>query len=241
MVEGEVLFPGKYTIQGASERLSTVIKRAGGLKSTAFPKGTMLIRRTFQGSTSSDSTIFEIKYDLLSSKNKQVASGENRAKLDTALIAKETKEMFASQKRVALDLEKAINFPGSSYDIILQEGDILKIPIVQQTVQSFGEVNYPQQITYEKGMRFMQLINASGGFSSKASKRQAYLLEPSGRVRSTTHFLFFNVYPDISPGSEVYVPLRKEREALSKGEAIGITTALVSLAGVTLAIINSLQ
>jgi protein involved in polysaccharide export with SLBB domain len=241
MIEGEVMFPGKYTIQGVNERIAEVIKRAGGLKSTAFLKGAMLIRKTFQGSTSSDSTIFEIKYDLLSSKNKQVAVGVNKSAIDTALIAKETKEMFSSQKRVALDLTKALSFPGSSYDIVMQEGDILKIPMIQQTVQTFGEVNYPQQLVYENGMSFKQLINASGGFTNKASKRQSYLLEASGKVKSTSRFLFFNFYPSISPGSEVYVPMRKDRDPISKGEAIGITSALVSLAGIMLAIINSLK
>jgi hypothetical protein len=60
-------------------------------------------------------------------------------------------------------------------------------------------------------------------------------------VRSTTRFLFFNFYPRVSPGSEAYVPQKKSREPLSKGEAIGITSGLVSLAGVMLAIINSLK
>lgn len=241
MIEGEVLFPGKYTIQGANERISQVIARAGGLKTTAFPQGTMLIRKTFQGNTSSDSTIFEIKYNILSSKNKQVKSDETNSSTDTALIAKETRELFSSQKRVAVDMINAIKYPGTAYDVVMQEGDILKIPMIQQTVQSFGEVNYPQQMAFESGMRFKRLINASGGFSNNASKRLSYLLEPSGKVKSTSRFLLFNIYPRITPGSEVYVPMKKVKEPLSKGEAIGITSALVSLAGVTLAIINSLQ
>jgi hypothetical protein len=90
-------------------------------------------------------------------------------------------------------------------------------------------------------MQFKKLINASGGFSSSASRKHAYVLEANGKVRSTTHFLFFNFYPRISPGSEAYVPQKKSREPLSKGEAIGITSGLVSLAGVMLAIINSLR
>ena len=241
MIEGEVIFPGKYTIKGSNERLSQVILRAGGLKSTAFPKGAMLIRKTFQGTTSSDSTIFSIKYDLLSNKNKQVLQDDTKRTADTAMIAKETLELFSAQKRVALDLINALNNPGSSFDIVMQEGDILKIPMIQQTVQSFGEVNYPQQMAYESGMNFRRLINASGGFTSKASHRQSYVLEANGKVRSTRRFLFFNFYPRISAGSEVYVPMRKDREPLSKGEAIGITSALVSLAGVMLAIINSLK
>lgn len=241
MVEGEVMFPGKYTLQGANERLSEVIERAGGLKKTSFAEGAMLIRKTFQGSTSSDSTIFEIKYDLIKSKNKQVKLNASSNNADTAMISKETLELFSTQKRVAIDLLKALNNPNSLYDIIMEEGDILKIPRTQQTVQSFGEVNYPQQLAYEKGMQFIKLIKASGGFSSMASKKLSYVLEANGNVRSTSRFLFFNFYPRINPGSEAYVPQKKIKEPLSKGEAIGITSGLVSLAGVMLAIINSLK
>lgn len=243
MIEGEVMFPGKYTLQGANDRLSEVIRRAGGLKIAAFPEGSMLIRKTFLGSTPSDSTIFELKADLIKSKNIDAAEDKKdkaQAQLDTALLSKEIKEMFSGQKRVAVDLVKALQAPGSLYDIIMEEGDILKVPRVQQTVQSFGEVNYPQQMAYESGLQFKKLINASGGFTSKASKNQAYVLDANGKVRSTTHFLFFKFYPSIKPGSEVYVPMKKERQTLSRGEAIGITSSLVSLAGVMLAIINTL-
>lgn len=244
MIEGEVMFPGKYTLQGASDRLSEVIRRAGGLKQTAFPDGAMLIRRAFLGSTPSDSTIFELKYDLIKSKNVDATDNKKDPKQvqqDTALMAKEIKEMFSGQKRVAVDLVKALQNPNSSYDIIMEEGDILKVPRIQQTVQSFGEVNYPQQMAYESGLQFKQLINASGGFTSKASKSQSYVLDANGKVRSTTQFLFFKFYPKIKPGSEAYIPMKKDRQPLSKGEAIGITSGLVSLAGVMLAVINSLK
>jgi len=241
VIEGEVMYPGKYTLQGANERLSRLIERAGGIKQTAFPNGAMLIRKTFQGSSSNDSTIFSIKYDLISNKNKQVNLDAGGKSKDTAQIAQQTKQIFASQKRVAIDLNKALQKPNSSDDIVLEEGDILKIPRIQQTVQSFGEVNYPQQMAYEEGMGFKELINASGGFSTKALRKKAYVLEANGKVRSTTHFLFLRFYPRISAGSEVYVPMRKDREPLSKGEAIGITSGLVSLAGVMLAIINSIK
>jgi protein involved in polysaccharide export with SLBB domain len=241
VIEGEVLYPGKYTLEGANERLSKLIERAGGIRSTAFPEGAMLIRKTFQGTTSNDSTIFGIKYELISNKNKQVNLDAGGKSADTSQIAQQTKQIFASQKRVAIDLNKALQKPNSADDIVLLEGDILKIPRIQQTVQSFGEVNYPQQMAFTEGMRFRQLINASGGFSTKALRKRAYVLEASGKVRSTTHFLFLRFYPRISAGSEVYVPMRKDREPLSKGEAIGITSGLVSLAGVMLAIINSIK
>jgi protein involved in polysaccharide export with SLBB domain len=246
-IEGEILYPGKYTLKGASERVSDIINRAGGLKSNAFPRGAILIRKTFQGTTASDSTIFSIKNELVLANNEAAVKSKidkesNSLAEDTLLQKKELAKTFTNQRRVALDLVKAINEQGSSYDLILEEGDILKIPRTLQTVQSFGAVNYPQQITYKRGMSFKQLINLSGGFSPNASKKKSYVLEANGKVRSTFQlFGLIRLYPRISAGAEAYIPLKKEKNPLSRGETLGITTGLVSLAGVMLAIINSLK
>lgn len=246
-IEGEVLYPGKYTLKGASERISEIIKRAGGLKNNAFPRGAILIRKTFQGSTASDSTIFSIKNDLVVANNEEalkskIADKENLIKTDSLLQQKELAKTFATQRRVALDLLMAIKEPGSSFDLILEEGDIVKIPRTLQTVQSFGAINYPQQVTYQQGMSFKKLINLSGGFSPAAARKKSYVLEANGKVRSTFQlFGLIRIYPKISAGAEAYVPLKKEKNPLSRGETLGITTGLVSLAGVMLAIINSLK
>jgi protein involved in polysaccharide export with SLBB domain len=240
IIEGEVMFPGKYTLQSSNEHLSELIRRAGGLKQTAFPAGATLVRKTFQGTTTSDSTIYEIKYCLIKNKNKEAVLGTEKNSLDTTSLKQDLKEVFSAQKRVAVDVEKAIEEPNSAYDIVMEEGDILKVPRILQTVQSFGEVNYPQQMAYERGMKFKSLINASGGFSGKAARKRSYVLDANGKVRTTKHFLFFKFYPKISPGSEAYVPVRRVKEPLSKGETIAITTGLVSLAGVLLTIIKTL-
>lgn len=45
-IQGEVLFPGKYTLSGNTERLSDIILRAGGLKQTAYRIGSILLRKS---------------------------------------------------------------------------------------------------------------------------------------------------------------------------------------------------
>ncbi|MFD2203545.1 SLBB domain-containing protein [Shivajiella indica] len=44
-VEGEAYYPGEFAIAHADERISDIIKRAGGLNPYAYPKGATLIRR----------------------------------------------------------------------------------------------------------------------------------------------------------------------------------------------------
>ncbi|MFM7646098.1 MAG: SLBB domain-containing protein [Sphingomonadales bacterium] len=246
-VEGEVLYPGKYVLEGASETVSDIINRAGGLKANAFVKGAILIRKTFVGSSPSDTTIFAIKSELIAANsdtqgNNQQKGAASLSRKDSTGLLSEFDISFDSQRRVALDLFSALKKPRGEQDLILEEGDILKIPRTLQTVQSFGAVNYPQQVTYKNGMSFKRLIGLSGGFSPNASKRKSYVLEANGKVRSTFQlFGFIRFYPRISPGSEAYIPIKKERNPLSRGETMGITTGLVSLAGVMLAIINSLK
>jgi protein involved in polysaccharide export with SLBB domain len=194
-----------------------------------------LIRNIYTGNTPSDTVIRSLKYALLDANTSiDLTEASSEAKitdadsLGTRIISK---QLSSQQKRVALDLNEALRKPGTAADILLEDGDIIKIPVEQQTIQSFGAINYPQQITYKPGMSLKNVINASGGFSANASKKDVYVLEANGRVRSTTHFL----------GAEVYVPLKARKNPLTKGEVVGITTGLLSLAGVMLAIINTLK
>lgn len=45
MLKGEVLFPGEYALVGKNERMSGIIRRAGGLTDEAFPEGTYIVRK----------------------------------------------------------------------------------------------------------------------------------------------------------------------------------------------------
>jgi len=245
VIEGEVKFPGKYALRSGNDRISDLLDRAGGLTQFAFPAGTILIRNIYTGNTPSDTVIRSLKYALLDANTTidlSEAAAETKAteadSLGTRIISK---QLNSQQKRVALDLNEALRKPGTAADILLEDGDIIKIPVEQQTIQSFGAINYPQQITYKPGMSLKNVINASGGFSANASKKDVYVLEANGRVRSTTHFLGMRFYPSLSRGAEVYVPLKARKNPLTKGEVVGITTGLLSLAGVMLAIINTLK
>lgn len=214
-VDGEVMYPGKYTLSGNNERLSEIIKRAGGLKSTAFPIGAMLLRRTKINPT--DPVLVANKAD--SSKGKTLTA--------------------ADLKPVGIRLNLALREPGSLDDIILEEGDDLKVPKLLQTVQTSGAVQVPRQVTYYPGMTFNELIRKSGWFTSNAARRHAYLVRANGEIKSTKRFLIFHFYPKIEPGAEVFVPAKKPTIPMSPAEYIGIGSSVASLAGLIIALINA--
>ncbi|MNT54969.1 Polysialic acid transport protein KpsD precursor [compost metagenome] len=133
---------------------------------------------------------------------------------------------------LGINLPKILEKPGSKYDLLLEDGDIIKVPTELQTVEVKGEVLYPILIRYDRNKGFKDYVLGAGGYSSKALKGKSYIVYSNGSVGSTRTFLFFRSYPSVKPGAEIYVPVREDREKLSPGTVIGLTTALASLAAI---------
>jgi len=131
---------------------------------------------------------------------------------------------------VGIELEKILAEPGSKYDIILQEGDIISIPNQLQTVRMRGEVLYPTTARYDISRGFKNYISRAGGFTEKARKGRSYVIYANGDVKRTGKFLFFNVYPHIEPGAEIIVPQKPDRQPMSIQAWVGIASSLATLA-----------
>jgi protein involved in polysaccharide export with SLBB domain len=231
-IEGQVLYPGTYTVSGNKERLSDLVKRAGGLKVEAYAGGALLVRNTFQGTTDTDTTLYNNKLNALTVQNEDALTVRNTDKsmLDTAKLTSLTNSVTVLKKQVGIRLDEVLKDEHSIYNLLLQEGDILKLPQMQQTVQSFGAVYVSQKVVYRKGIRFADVIDQSGGFLNTASPKRSYVMYPNGEVKSTKRFLFFKKYPVIKPGAEVYVPVRRKTslsEVVSTGAALASVTGLI--------------
>lgn len=232
-IEGEVLYPGTYTLSGKNERLSDIINRAGGLKSSAFAEGAVLIRNTYVGMTSSDASLVGSKARLI---NQQ--SGRNIVPVDGG-DSTILKNLSAQQKPVSIRLADALGQKGSAADVFLEEGDIIKIPKSIQTIQTFGMVNLPKQIVYREGLTFKEAVRASGGFAVNASRRHSYVVYANGEIRTTRNFLFFRSYPSLKTGSEIYIPSRSDKKKLTTGEAVAVVSGLTSFLGLLVVLINT--
>ena len=230
-IEGEILYPGDYILSNKNERASEVIKRAGGLTASAYTEGAILIRKQAIGNSTTDSVVFRTRQNLIKNRT------ELKSLSDTALIKNIYKEN--EEKIVSFDLKKALQFPGSPDDLILEENDILRIEKVLQTIETFGGVNIPMKITFDNNNAgFKHAIRASGGFASNADKTLSYVIGANGKVRSTKKFMFIKFYPKITAGSQVYVPIKPKKE-LTTGEMIGIGTTIASLVGLVISLINA--
>ena len=134
------------------------------------------------------------------------------------------------QQSVGIELGKILERPGSDYDLILNDGDLLSVPRQLETVKVQGEVLFPNTVKFDNGMNLKKYISQSGGFTSKAKQGKSYVVYANGSARRTRKFLWFNIYPPIRPGADIIVPKRASRAKVSVGEIVGITSSLATIA-----------
>jgi len=224
-LDGEVLYPGKYVLSSNKETLTEIIQQAGGLKSSAYAAGAILIRNTYADS---------IDYALADEKMQNVKNQVNGIDSLSKILVN---SLNRGKKIVGIHLEKALQTPNGMDDIPLMDSDIIRIPRKSETVQTFGSVYVPKKVVYQDGLSFKDVIAESGGFLTYASKKKAYVMYPNGEVRITKHFLFFKRYPKLVPGAEIYVPQR-ERKPFGLSDIGGIAGIITGVATTILVIKN---
>lgn len=228
-IEGEVLYPGTYTITSKDFRISDLIKRAGGLSPFAYAEGASLKRPGAEKVNPSDKNAI----DNSEEEQKKFLNLERvQEKSVKDPILNKMDEKLVQSDLVGIDLEKILKKPLSRQDLVLEEGDIVRVPKQLQTVKVTGEVLNPNSIVYTPSKSFKQYINGAGGFTNSALKSGAYIKYANGSAEAAKKFLFFNNYPKVKPGAEILVPVRAERERLTAQSWIGIGTGLASLAAI---------
>ena len=147
-----------------------------------------------------------------------------------------------SEERVNIDLKKILNKPRTEEDLILQEGDIIRIPKQLQTVRIGGEVAYPNTTRFTPGLNFLDYISRAGGFSARSIKRRSFVIYANGNVKRTKRFMFFNSYPRVEPGSEIIVPLKTKADVSAQQVLTSMAQIIAGLSGVTtiLLLVNQL-
>ena len=217
VVSGEVLFDGTYALIKKNERISDVISRAGGVTPDAYVKGARLLRR--------------------------MSEEERRRQADAIRMARssEGKDSISLEKlnlsetyTVGIRLDLALANPGSDYDIVMKEGDVLYVPEYINTVKISGAVMYPNTVSYKQGASLKYYINQAGGYGNLAKKKKAYVIYMNGTVSR----LKSNNRKAIEPGCEIIVPSKEEKKRLSTAEILSMGSTTASLAAVVASLVN---
>lgn len=207
-IVGEVLFGGNFALSKKNERLSDLIAKAGGITPDAYIRGARLVRRM----TSEE---VRRKEDALRMATKGGKDSISIATLDVS-----------DTYSVGIDLQKALDKPGSNYDMVLREGDMLFVPEYVSTVKINGAVMYPNTVLYKPGENLRYYVNQAGGYGNRAKKSKAYVVYLNGTVSR----LKTRNSKMIEPGCEIIVPSKEERRRMSTSEMIGMGTSAASLA-----------
>ena len=186
-VEGEITYSGSYALTHKSERLSDLVKKAGGVNQFAYAQGARLMRRAN-------------------------AEEINRMKSVMNMMEREFGEKLADSLKldvepvysVGIDLVSALNNPGSDADIVLREGDRLIIPEMTNTVKINGAVMLPNTVTYNKNMTIKDYISQAGGYANGARKSKAFIIYMNGQIAKVKG----NGKDMIQPGCEIVVPIK---------------------------------
>jgi protein involved in polysaccharide export with SLBB domain len=218
-VSGQVMYPGTFVIAKNKERISEVINRAGGLTNEGFADGAVLIR--YRQNTIAQQMI---NYNKNRALNKLIKEDEEKVNNRT-----KEEDFGRAFDMVSIDLKRALAHPGSKHDIYVTDRDQIYVPKVQQSVLVSGEVLFPVKIVYEKGQGFNDYVRRSGGYSTQALKRKAYVVYPNGSAKATRNYILFKARPKIKPGSEIIVPQKEKKDKLSTAETISIITSTTTL------------
>nr|WP_199156601.1 SLBB domain-containing protein [Pedobacter sp. ASV2] len=234
-LEGEVLYPGTYTITNKNERISDLIKRAGGLTSYAYADGASLKRPGAEKVNPTDKNAINNK-DEEDKKYLNLKRAQEAGVKDT--VKAEVEQKLIQSDLVGINLVRIIENPLSKYDLIVEDGDVIRVPRTLQTVKVTGEVLNPNSIVFLPGKSLKQYINGAGGFTSNARKSGVYVKYANGSAAAVSKFLFFNNNPIIKPGAEILVPKRAERERMTAQSWIGIGTAVASLGAIIVSLLR---
>ena len=184
-VEGEVNFEGTYTLSKKNQRLSEVIRQAGGLTSTAYAQGARLERRITDDERLRMQTVLTMV---------KAQSGD-RDTLDVSKLD------LGNTYYVGIHLDEALTTPGGDEDIVLREGDRVIVPQYSGTVKISGDVMYPNTVAFREGKSVKYYINQAGGWGNRAKKSHTYIIYMNGTVARIGYGT------KILPGCEIIVPV----------------------------------
>ena len=214
-VTGEVTFPGQYTLVSTNERVSDLIKRAGGATPNGYVRGAMLKRKINQYERNVRTAMAKIVTQSVSSR-------------DTLDVNKlKVTEIYT----VGLELDKALEHPGSDYDVVLRDGDELIVPEAASTVRVQGEVLYPNTVHFISGKPVNYYVHQAGGYSLKARRSKTYVIYMNGTVA-------VGGGAKLEPGCEIVVPGRSDKDKMTVGEWLGIGTTAASITTMIATIVN---
>ena len=232
LIEGEVLFPGNYALTTKNQRISELVKAAGGVTDQAYVRGARIERVMTEDEKFRNRQVL----DLVRQK------GQN-AGLDMVMQDEEAADYDINQARdsvendtvrysVGIELDKALANPGSDYDVTLKEGDRLIVPEYNGTVKISGNVQFPNTVAFTENKGYKWYINKAGGFGNRAKKSKTFIIYQNGTMAEVGRGT------KVEPGCEIVVPTKAKRDLSAITQWLSIGSSITGLAAMIATIAN---
>ncbi|MGH9596732.1 MAG: SLBB domain-containing protein [Edaphobacter sp.] len=248
-IQGQVRFPGSYGFQ-EGERLSSVLRRAGGMRDTAYPEGAVLIREQVREleEKSRQELIQQIQTNSAAARlGPALGSGDTGGTLQ--LIKAQQEQALAQLKshpatgRMVIHIDDDINsWANTPADIEIRRGDVLTIPKHPGFVLVAGQVYNATALTFAPGKTAAWYLSHAGGTNSTANRKEIFVIRANGSVigRHSGGWFDANVLSTkLNPGDVVVVPQkiigasllwRNLLTAAQLASSIGITAGIAAAA-----------
>jgi polysaccharide biosynthesis/export protein len=232
---GEVRFPGNYPLR-RGETLNSVLARAGGLTSLAFPEGAVFTRHELQEREQEqlNKLADRLQSDLAATALQAAAANKDASGAAISVGQTLLNQLKSTRAvgRLVIDVRSVLKAkPHSPEDVVLRDGDRLVIPKQKQEVTVIGEVQTTTSHFYRPDLSRDNYIAMSGGLTRKADRQRIYVVRADGGVVSSESSAWFRRSSNvqIKPGDTIVVPLDTERiPALPLWQAV--TSILYNLA-----------
>lgn len=220
-VNGEVVFPGYYVIESNVVHLSEVIARTGGCTPDAYLEGATVER-----------LLSDDEYDRAVQAARLAMREEG---VDSSMIEIPDRD---DRYKIGINMVAALDKPGSYNDIVLQDGDIVNIPKLNNTVKISGAVLYPNTVVYDPSISVNQYIKMAGGYVKGAIKSGKYIVFMNGTASTRGNKNFKPM-----PGCEIIVPQKdlSQRQRISAAEIVSIASSTTSIATMVISMVNLLK
>jgi len=207
-IEGEVGFQGVYTLESKNQRLSDIVKAAGGIMEGAYVRGARLERRM----TEDERARYQAALDI--ARQKAISGGDS-----VNMEQIEMKDVYT----VGIHLDEALANPGCDEDIELKSGDRLIVPTYNRTIRISGNVRAPNTVSYKEGKKYKYYVKQAGGFANRSKKKDTFIIYQNGTMAMAKH-------AKVEPGCEIVVPMKEPVDVSRITPWISMGTSLASLA-----------
>lgn len=219
-VEGEVAYEGSYTLSQKNQRLSDVLKAAGGVVPGAYVRGARLIRTMNKDERARMEEVIKMARQSGSADTKDSINLEQLALSDTYTVG--------------IHLDEALANPGGDEDIELQDGDRLVVPRYNRTVKISGDILKPNTVAFKNKKNYKYYIEQAGGYGRRARKTNTYILYQNGTIAKASK-------APVEPGCEIIVPTKGPKDPTNLQQWLSIGTSAASLATMFVSIANMLK